>query len=157
MPSLLPPLSLSLSLSSPSAGIGTIGSKPKKLSSLPDLPLPSACSKYLPHSSFVLPTGRGKINGFYGHSSTYSVKIRTIDRNQTAILRKTCYTGTDVQEKARARLREIAPRGQREPGGGIHATESSPFLACLHIDNHFKGSKLFILLSQRSQVKGTVA
>ena len=29
---------------------------------------------------------------------------------------------TDIQEKAKARLRELAPRGQREPGGGIHAT-----------------------------------
>ena len=29
---------------------------------------------------------------------------------------------TDMQEKMIARLRELAPRGQREPGGGIHAT-----------------------------------
>ena len=31
---------------------------------------------------------------------------------------------TDMKEKAKARLRELAPppRGQTEPGGGIHAT-----------------------------------
>ena len=27
-----------------------------------------------------------------------------------------------MQEKANARVRGLAPRGQREPGGGIHAT-----------------------------------
>ena len=33
-----------------------------------------------------------------------------------------------AQEKANARLRELARRGRREPRGGIHATEHSPFL-----------------------------
>ena len=28
----------------------------------------------------------------------------------------------DMQEKTKARLQELAPRAQREPGGGIHAT-----------------------------------
>ena len=39
---------------------------------------------------------------------------------------------TDLKEKAKARLRELAPLGQMEPGGGIHATLPSPFLACLY-------------------------
>ena len=29
---------------------------------------------------------------------------------------------TDMQEKAKARLRELAPRGQKEPGGRINTT-----------------------------------
>ena len=32
------------------------------------------------------------------------------------------FPSTDMQEKAKARLRELAPGGQREPGVWIHAT-----------------------------------
>ena len=32
------------------------------------------------------------------------------------------YRQLDMQEKAKARLRELATGGQREPEGGIHAT-----------------------------------
>ena len=35
---------------------------------------------------------------------------------------KSTLLSTDMQEKAKARLPELAPCGQREPGGGIHAT-----------------------------------
>ena len=40
---------------------------------------------------------------------------------------------TDLQDKTNARLRELAPGGRREPGRGIHATWSWPFLAGLYV------------------------
>ena len=47
---------------------------------------------------------------------------------------------TDMQEKAKARLRELAPRGQKEPGGRINTTQPSPFLACLYMFFSFGAS-----------------
>ena len=37
-----------------------------------------------------------------------------------------------MQERANARLREHVTHGQKEPGGGIHATWPLPFIACLY-------------------------
>ena len=46
----------------------------------------------------------------------------------TILIQQENRESTGLGEKADSRLRELIPRGQRETGGGIHATFFSPTL-----------------------------
>ena len=49
-----------------------------------------------------------------------------LDRESLACCLLYLLTCTELDYKKDPRLREIAPRGQREPGGRIHKTQGPP-------------------------------
>ena len=62
------------------------------------------------------------VDVFISRDLDSTILDREVSETQRIITAWTAYLYTGMAKKVVPRLRELAPRGQRESGGGIHAT-----------------------------------